>query len=141
MLRLRHPATFVHPFSYCHLKMVKVIKQILTTQHFQLQHSVLKTQCSSRFDTYSIFWWGILGSPRHSPHLWFIPLVHLDFLAIFVIPSPHLDIHTFTSPRGLVIPAPHLDLHTLTSPRGLVIPKGAKIQKIRSLLGSRAQLG
>ena len=39
------------------------------------------------------------------------------------------------------IPAPHLDLHTLTSPRGLVIPKGAKIQKIRSLLGSRAQLG
>ena len=92
-----------------------------------MQHAILKR--------------GILGSPRHSPHLWFIPLVHLDFLAIFVIPSPHLDIHTFTSPRGLVIPAPHLDLHTLTSPRGLVIPKGAKIQKIRSLLGSRAQLG
>ena len=31
---------------------------------------------------------GILGSPRHSPHLWFIPSVHLEFLAIFVIPSP-----------------------------------------------------
>ena len=70
---------------------------------------------------------GILGSPRHSPHLWFIPSAHLDFLAIFIIPSSHLDIHTLTSPRVQIILSPHLDRHTLTSPRGLVIPKGGKI--------------
>ena len=67
---------------------------------------------------------GILGSPRHSPHLWFILSVPLeDFFAIFVIPSPHLDIHTLTSTRGLVKPSLHLDHHTLTSPRGFVLPQ------------------
>ena len=70
---------------------------------------------------------GVLGSPRHSPHLWFIPSAHLDFLAIFIIPSSHLDIHTLTSPRVQIILPPHLDRHTLTSPRGFVIPKGGKL--------------
>ena len=42
--------------------------------------------------------------------------VHLDFIGIFVIPSPHLDIHTLTSPRGLVIPSPHLDLEFSSHP-------------------------
>ena len=51
---------------------------------------------------------GVLGSPRHSPHLWFIPSAHLDFFAIFVIPSPHLDLHSFTSLRVKVTPSPHL---------------------------------
>ena len=64
---------------------------------------------------------GVLGSPRHSPHLWFIPSAHLDFFAIFVIPSPHLDNHTFTSPRVQIMPSPHLELHTLNSPRGQII--------------------
>ena len=70
-------------------------------------------------------WWsvrGVLGSPRHSPHLWFIPSAHLDFFAIFVIPSPHLDNHTFTSPRVQIIPSPHLDHHTFTSPRVQIMP-------------------
>ena len=66
--------------------------------------------------------WGVLGSPRHSPHLWFIPSAHLDFFAIFVIPSPHLDNHTFTSPRVQIIPSPHLDHHTFTSPRVQIMP-------------------
>ena len=65
---------------------------------------------------------GVLGSPRHSPHLWFIPSAHLDFFAIFVIPSPHLDNHTFTSPRVQIIPSPHLDHHTFTSPRVQIMP-------------------
>ena len=65
---------------------------------------------------------GVLGSPRHSPHLWFIPSAHLDFFAIFVIPSPHLDNHTFTSPRVQIIPSPHLDHHTVTSPRVQIMP-------------------
>ena len=64
--------------------------------------------------------WGILGSPRHSPHLEFIPLVHLDFFLFLAYPhltqtaihSPHLDFFFKFS-----IPSAHLDCHTLTSPR------------------------
>ena len=88
-----------------------------------LQWSAVRIIFSS--EAYSLR--GILGSPRHSPHLWFIPSTHLDFLAIFIIPSPHLDIHTLTSPRVQIILPPHLDRHTLTSPRGFVIPKGGKL--------------